>query len=107
MPASAEDIGDMGLVLGSGRSCGRGTGNPLQYSCLESSMDREAWRATVHGVAKSQKWLRHTEYINTHTQKWMHVYIYTPKCTCVSISVYICLCISALPNLDVIILNII
>ena len=54
-PASVEDIEDMGLVLGSGRACGRGNGNPLQYSCLESSMDRGAWQATVHGVAKSQK----------------------------------------------------
>ena len=39
--------------VGSGRSPGGGHGNPLQYSCLENSMDRGAWRATVHGVAKS------------------------------------------------------
>ena len=39
--------------LGLGRSPGEGNGNPLQYSCLENSMDRGAWRATVHGVAKS------------------------------------------------------
>ena len=50
-PASAEDTG---LIPGSGRSPGGGNGNPLQYSCLENPMDREAWRATVHGVAKSQ-----------------------------------------------------
>ena len=37
-----------------GRCPGGGNGNPLQYSCLETSMDREAWRATVHGVAKSR-----------------------------------------------------
>ena len=42
------------LILGSGSSPGGGHGNPLQYSCLENPMDREAWRATVHGVAKSQ-----------------------------------------------------
>ena len=45
---------DQGLIPGSGRSPGEGNGNPLQYSCLENSMDRGAWRATVHGVAKSQ-----------------------------------------------------
>ena len=44
----------MGLIPGSGRSPGGGNGNPLQYSCLENSMDRGAWWATVHGVAKSQ-----------------------------------------------------
>ena len=43
-----------GLILGSGRSLGGGHGNPLQYSCLENSMDRGARQATVHGVTKSQ-----------------------------------------------------
>ena len=42
------------LITGSGRSPGRRNGNPLQYSYLENLMDRRAWRATVHGVAKSQ-----------------------------------------------------
>ena len=42
----------MGLIPGSGRSPGEGSGNPLQYSRLESPMDRGAWRATVHGVAR-------------------------------------------------------
>ena len=41
----------------SGRSPGEGNGNPLQYSCLENLMDRGAWQATVHGVAKSWTWL--------------------------------------------------
>ena len=45
--------GDMGSIPGSGRSPEGGNGNPLQYSCLENSMDREAWQTTVHGVAKS------------------------------------------------------
>ena len=45
-----------GLIPGSGRFPGEGNGNPLQYSCLENSVDREAWWATVHGVTKS--WTR-------------------------------------------------
>ena len=49
-PANA---GDMGLSPGSGRFPGEGNDNPLEYSCLGSPMDRGAWRATVHRVAKS------------------------------------------------------
>ena len=52
--ASAYDEGDPGLIPGSGRSPGEGNSNPLQYSCLENPMDRGAWWATVHGVAKSR-----------------------------------------------------
>ena len=52
LPANARDARDSGLIPGSGRSPGGGHGNPLQYSCLENPMDRGAWRATVHGVAK-------------------------------------------------------
>ena len=48
------NAGDVGLIPGSGIFPGGGDGNPLQYSCLGNSMDRGAWRATVHGVAKSQ-----------------------------------------------------
>ena len=54
LPANAGDIRDTGLIPGSGRSTGGGHGNPLQYSCLENPMDREVWRAMVHGVTKSQ-----------------------------------------------------
>ena len=57
-PANAGDIRDMGSIPGSGRSPGEGNGNPLQYSCPENPMDRGAWRATVHGVAKSQARLK-------------------------------------------------
>ena len=52
--ASACNAGDLGSIPGSGISPGRGNGNPLQYSCLENSMDREAWQALVHWVAKSR-----------------------------------------------------
>ena len=48
------NAGDLGSIPGLGRSPGEGNGNPLQYSCLENPMDREAWRAAVHGVTKSQ-----------------------------------------------------
>ena len=51
---SARNAGDLGSIPGSGRSPGEGNGNPLEYSCLENSMDRGAWWATVHGVAVSQ-----------------------------------------------------
>ena len=50
LPANA---GDVGLIPELGRSLGEGNGNPFQYSCLENPTDRGAWRATVHGVAKS------------------------------------------------------
>ena len=52
--ASACNAGDLGSTLGLGRSPGEGNGKALQYSCLENSMDRGAWWATIHGVAKSQ-----------------------------------------------------
>ena len=52
--ASAGDGRDVGSIPGLGRSSGGGHGNPLQYSCLENSMDRGAWQATVHGVAKNR-----------------------------------------------------
>ena len=51
---SAFNAGDLGLIPGLGRFPGGGNGNPLQYSCLENSMDRGAWWATVHGVTKRQ-----------------------------------------------------
>ena len=50
---SACNSGDPGSIPGSGRSPGEGNGNPLQYSCLENSMDRGAWQDIVHGIAKS------------------------------------------------------
>ena len=62
LPASE---GDASSIPGSGRSSGVGNGNPLQYSCLENSMDRGAWRATVYGVTRSR------------AQLSMHTFIYT------------------------------
>ena len=53
-PANAEDARDAGLTPGLERSPGTGNGNLLQYSCLENSTDRGAWRAAVHGATKSQ-----------------------------------------------------
>ena len=59
-PVNVGDVRDLSLIPGLGRSPGGGHGNPLHYSCLESPMDREAWQAIVHRVAKSWtrlKWL--------------------------------------------------
>ena len=53
LPANAGDAREEGLIPGLGRSPGGGHGNPLQYSCLKNPMDREAWWATVHTVAKN------------------------------------------------------
>ena len=57
-PTNARDLRDGGSIPGSGRSSGGGHGNPLQYSCLENSMDGESWWVTVHRVAKSWIWLK-------------------------------------------------
>ena len=54
LPANTGDARDVGLISGLGRFPGIGNGNPLQYSCLENSMDRELWQATVHEVTKSR-----------------------------------------------------
>ena len=51
--ANAGDAGGMGSIPGLGRSFGAGNGNPLQYTSLENSMNREAWRAIVHRITKS------------------------------------------------------
>ena len=63
-PTNTGDMRDMGSIPGLGRSHEEGHGNPLQYSCLENPMDREAWWATDHSVAKSQTWLK---WCNTHS----------------------------------------
>ena len=63
-PVNAGDTGDVGSIPGMGRSPGGGSGDPLQYSCLENPLDRGAWWATFHGVAKS------------HTHTYTHTYTY-------------------------------
>ena len=68
LPANA---GDTNSIPGRGRSHAGGNGNPLRYSCLETPMDRGAWRAIVHGVAKSQT--RLSTHVNTHTNTHTHI----------------------------------
>ena len=70
--ASAGDLRDTDLIPGWGRSPGGGHGNPLQYSCLKYSMDRGAWQAAVHRVAKSQTQLKR---LSIHAHKYVHIYI--------------------------------
>ena len=65
----AGDVGDAGLIPGSGRSPGEGNGNLLQYSCLENSTEKGAWRASVHGVAECRKQLSNW----THTVQFSSV----------------------------------
>ena len=65
--ASACNAGDSGSIPGLGRSPGEGNDNPLQYSCLENPMERGAWKATVHGVLKSQTRLSDL----AHSQCWV------------------------------------
>ena len=68
LPAKAGDFRDTGSIPGSGRSPGGGNGNPLQYSCLENSLDREAWQATIQGVAEESGMIEYTHiHTNTHT----------------------------------------
>ena len=65
--ACACNAGDLSSITGLGRSLGIGNGNPLQYSCLENSMDRGAWWDTVHGVTNSQ----------TRLIKWSHTHLFS------------------------------
>ena len=111
--ASAGDIRDVGSVPGLGRCPGGGHNNPLQYSCLENPIDRGAWRATVHRVAKSQIWLKrrsmqaHTRWNRTALHNYVtksdyrivcNMCIYVVIIICIFnvcfIYTYICLCIS-------------
>ena len=64
-PVNAGDIRDAGPIPGSERCPGGGQGNPFQYSCLENPMNRGAWWATVHGVAKSRTQLKRLNNIHS------------------------------------------
>ena len=77
---NAGDTGDTGLISGLGRSPGGGLGNTLHYSCLENPMDRGAWQAVVHGVAKSWAWLKWLEHDLSKGQIWMSQKSF--KCDC-------------------------
>ena len=77
-PANAGEAGDAGLIPELGRFLRRGNGNPLQYSCLENSMDRGAWHTTIHRVANS--WTQLSEracvHAHTHLHTYTHIIIY-------------------------------
>ena len=79
--SNAGVAGDTGSISGLGRSPGGGPGNPLQYSCLENSMDREAWQATVHRIAKSLTWLK---WLSMHVTHFIITFqdIFFPKTLC-------------------------
>ena len=66
LPANAEDIRDMGSVPGLGRSPEGGHANPLQYSCLENSMDRGAWQVAIQSVEKSRTRLQQLSMPHMH-----------------------------------------
>ena len=72
MPAKAGHLRNAASIPGSGIFPGEMNGSPLQYSCLENSMDRGDWRATVHRVAESDT-----------TEVTQHIYVYIHVCTCV------------------------
>ena len=71
---SACNAGDLGLIPGLGRSPGGGHGKPLQFSCLENPVDRGAWWATVHGVAKSRTQMSQLAGIIISFKIYKHIY---------------------------------
>ena len=73
LPPNAGDVRDAGSIPGSGRSSGGGNGNPLQYSCLKHPMDRGAWQAMAHRVAKSQTQMKRLSIQIAHVQSLSHV----------------------------------
>ena len=76
LPANARDVRDAGLIPGWERCPGVGNGNPLHYSCLENSMSRGVWWATVQGAAKRHM-TEHT-HVLTHTHTHTNTHRHTP-----------------------------
>ena len=74
-PTNAGDTRDMSSISGLGRSLGEGNGNPLRYSCLENSMDRGAWWATVHGFAELDTTEHARACTHTHTHTHTHIHL--------------------------------
>ena len=79
LPTNAGASRDTGSIPGSRRFPGEGNGKPLQYSCLENSMDRGAWLAAVHGVTKSQIWLSTHAFCHSIHPCWLSV-LYIAVC---------------------------
>ena len=73
--AKERDARDVGLIPGLGRSSEVGNGSPLQCCFLENSMDRESWRAAVHGVTKSWTWLNTHTHTHTHMTLDFHLFL--------------------------------
>ena len=97
LPANARDAG---LIPGLGRSPGIGNGNPLQYSCLENSMDRGAWQAPVNEITKSQTWL--IGWAHTHNyiylKYWNACIPVGDSCQCMAKPIQYCKVISLPPK---------
>ena len=70
------NAGDLGSVPGLGRSSGEGNGYSLQFSCLESPMDRRAWLSIVHEVAQSWTWLSNCTHTHARTHVYVCIYVY-------------------------------
>ena len=88
-PANAGDARSMGLIPGTGRYPEEGNGNPLQYSCLRNPMDRGAWQATVHGVAKS--WTQLSSYTQPPPHRQLSHPLECVQMTTLPEMTYICL----------------
>ena len=91
LPVSARDARDTGSIPGSRRSPRGGNGNALQHSCLEDSMDRWVWWASVHGVAKSWAWLKQLSTSDDHISKKT----YGNKYRLQRVRVCVCVCVRA------------
>ena len=78
---------DKGSVLGSGRSLGGGN-NPLQYSCLENPINKGAWRATVHGVAKSQTRVKRLSIAPGLCEPELSMYCHSGQITLIRVSIW-------------------